>query len=75
MLIPPKDLMQKLKIEGENPKDVLSKVQYRVLWVKHQEQEKKKEEDAKERERGVYYHTTLSSPESLLQRLSFDMII
>lgn len=53
VLIPPKDLMQKLRIDSADPKEVLNQVQYRVLWAKHQEQEKKKEEDAKEKERGM----------------------
>lgn len=52
-MIPPKDVMSKLKKESKDPKAVLSQVQYRVLWTRHQEQERRKEEDAKERERGT----------------------
>ncbi|XP_064614806.1 splicing factor 3A subunit 1-like [Liolophura sinensis] len=54
ILIPPKDLLNKLKQESENPKAVLDEVNYRVEWAKHQDREKRKEEEAQERERVAY---------------------
>jgi len=59
VLIPPKDLMAKLKLESENPKEIVKLVQNRVLWAKHKEQEKRKEQEVKEKERGkftIYQH-------------------
>lgn len=53
VMIPPKDLMSKLKKDSENPKEILKQVNYRVQWAKHQEQERKREEDAKEKERSM----------------------
>lgn len=55
MLIPPKDLTEKLKKEGDDPKEILKQVNHRVLWAKHQEQEKKKVEAKKEKERGEFH--------------------
>jgi len=52
VLIPPKDLTEKLKKEAGDPKEVLKQVNNRVLWAKHQELEKKKVEEKKEKERG-----------------------
>ncbi len=52
MLIPPKDLLGKLRKEAEQPSYVLDQVRYRVEWAKFQEREKRKEEEALERERG-----------------------
>ncbi|XP_066500734.1 splicing factor 3A subunit 1 [Hoplias malabaricus] len=54
VLIPPKGLLQKLKREAENPRDVLDQVRYRVEWAKFQERERKKEEEEKEKERVAY---------------------
>ncbi|XP_028853017.1 splicing factor 3A subunit 1 [Denticeps clupeoides] len=54
VLIPPKGLLQKLKKEAENPKEVLDQVRYRVEWAKIQERERKKEEEERERERVAY---------------------
>ena len=53
VLIPPKDLMKKLN-EEKNEKNVLEQVKYRVAWIKHQEEKRKKEEEATERERVSY---------------------
>ena len=53
VLIPPKDLMKKLT-EERNEKKVLEQVKYRVAWIKHQEEKRKKEEEATERERVSY---------------------
>merc|ERR1712001_775864 len=53
VLIPPKDLMKKLN-EERNEKKVLEQVKYRVAWIKHQEEKRKKEEEATERERVSY---------------------
>ncbi|XP_066544884.1 splicing factor 3A subunit 1 isoform X2 [Amia ocellicauda] len=54
ILIPPKGLLQKLKREAENPKEVLDQVRYRVEWAKFQERERKKEEEEREKERVAY---------------------
>lgn len=54
ILIPPKDLLNKLKKESESPKTVLSQVYYRVEWTKHQEAQKRREEEEAERERVQY---------------------
>ena len=53
VLIPPKDLMKKLN-EEKHEKKVLERVKYRVAWIKHQEEKRKKEEEATERERVSY---------------------
>ncbi|KAG7480632.1 hypothetical protein MATL_G00058290 [Megalops atlanticus] len=54
ILIPPKGLLQKLKKEAENPREVLDQVRYRVEWAKFQERERKKEEEEREKERVAY---------------------
>ncbi|XP_017539492.1 splicing factor 3A subunit 1 [Pygocentrus nattereri] len=54
VLIPPKGLLQKLKREAENPREVLDQVRYRVEWAKFQERERKKEEEEREKERVAY---------------------
>ena len=54
VLIPPKDLMKKLSDEANSEKKILEHVGYRVAWIKHQEAKRKKEEEAKERERVSY---------------------
>ncbi|KAG7331975.1 hypothetical protein KOW79_003809 [Hemibagrus wyckioides] len=54
ILIPPKGLLQKLKKEAENPREVLDQVKYRVEWAKYQERERKKEEEEREKERVAY---------------------
>ncbi|XP_063430548.1 splicing factor 3A subunit 1-like [Mytilus trossulus] len=54
ILIPPKDLQEKLTKESEEYKEVLQQVKYRVEWCKYQIRERKKEEEALERERIAY---------------------
>ncbi|VEL10655.1 unnamed protein product [Protopolystoma xenopodis] len=54
ILIPPKDIIKNLEIEFEDPKKVLEQVKYRVEWFKFQERQRKKEEEAAERERIAY---------------------
>ncbi|XP_028680173.1 splicing factor 3A subunit 1 [Erpetoichthys calabaricus] len=54
ILIPPKGLLQKMKKEAENPREVLDQVRYRVEWAKYQERERKKEEEEREKERVAY---------------------
>ncbi|XP_039262262.2 splicing factor 3A subunit 1-like [Styela clava] len=54
ILIPPKNLMAKLKIEGENPKKILDDVKYRVEWTKHEDRIKAREKEAIEKERLAY---------------------
>lgn len=52
ILIPPKDLGVRLSKECEDYQNVLDQVKYRVDWAKYQEMQKRKEEEALERERG-----------------------
>uniref|UniRef100_A0A672YQI5 Splicing factor 3a, subunit 1 n=1 Tax=Sphaeramia orbicularis TaxID=375764 RepID=A0A672YQI5_9TELE len=54
ILIPPKGLLNKLKKEAENPREVMDQVRYRVEWAKFQERERKKEEEEREKERVAY---------------------
>ncbi|KAL4220170.1 splicing factor 3a [Mactra antiquata] len=54
VLIPPKDLLGKLKTESEEYQNILDQVKYRVDWAKYQEMQKRKEEEAAERERVAY---------------------
>ncbi|XP_033828207.1 splicing factor 3A subunit 1 [Periophthalmus magnuspinnatus] len=54
ILIPPKGLLNKLKKEAENAKEVMDQVKYRVEWAKYQERERKKEEEEREKERVAY---------------------
>lgn len=54
ILIPPKDLLNKLKKESQTLKHTLDQVKYRVEWAKFQERERRKEEDALEKERVAY---------------------
>lgn len=54
ILIPPKDLINKLKKESQSIKHTLDQVKYRVEWAKFQERERRKEEDALEKERIAY---------------------
>jgi splicing factor 3A subunit 1 len=54
ILIPPKDLIPKLKKEADSYKVVFDQVKYRMEWAKHQERERKREEEEKEKERVAY---------------------
>lgn len=51
-MLPPKDLMSKLKEESESMSKILEQVKYKAEWIKYQEQQKQKEEEALEKERG-----------------------
>lgn len=57
ILIPPKDLMARLKSEStvgrESSSMVLDQVKYRANWQRHQEAQKRREEEKIERERGI----------------------
>lgn len=57
ILIPPKDLMARLKTEStigrESSNAILEHVKYRANWQRHQEAQKKREEEKVERERGI----------------------
>ena len=44
VLIPPKDLQNKLNFEADNRAHVLEQVQYRVAWLQHQEAARRKQE-------------------------------
>ncbi|ODM95504.1 Splicing factor 3A subunit 1 [Orchesella cincta] len=52
VLIPPKDIAKKLAIDDR--KKVLDDVKYRANWIKHQEAQKRKEEEEAEKERLAY---------------------
>ncbi|XP_055599829.1 splicing factor 3A subunit 1 [Uranotaenia lowii] len=58
ILVPPKDLMNKLKIEStagiSSMNVVLEQVKYRANWNKHQEMQRRREEEKIERERVAY---------------------
>ncbi|XP_060586452.1 splicing factor 3A subunit 1-like [Ruditapes philippinarum] len=54
VLIPPKDLLVKLNKESEVYQNVLDQVKYRVDWARYQEMQRRKEEEAAERERVAY---------------------
>ncbi|KAL5004725.1 hypothetical protein ScPMuIL_018181 [Solemya velum] len=55
ILIPPKDLQSKLSKESDDIKIVLEQVKYRcVEWARFQERERRKAEEAVERERVAY---------------------
>ena len=52
VLIPPKDLSERLGGEGASRQAVMGHVTQRVEWEKHQERLRKKDEEERERERG-----------------------
>ncbi|XP_065216970.1 splicing factor 3A subunit 1 [Planococcus citri] len=54
VLIPPKDLTNKLREESTHPQVVLDQVKYRADWQRHQEAQKRKEEMIIEKERIAY---------------------
>ncbi|KAK0088919.1 hypothetical protein PV325_010240 [Microctonus aethiopoides] len=54
VLIPPKDLMPRLRQEGFIAEKVLEEVKYRSEWLKYQEAQRRKEEEELERERVAY---------------------
>ncbi|EDO28442.1 predicted protein [Nematostella vectensis] len=54
VLIPPANIKEKLKEDIHDPHKVLDRVKYRVEWVKHQEKEKQKLEDEREKERVAF---------------------
>ncbi|XP_041356124.1 splicing factor 3A subunit 1-like [Gigantopelta aegis] len=54
ILIPPKNMREKLKRESESHREVLDAVKYRVEWAKYQDREKRKEEEKVEKERVAY---------------------
>merc|ERR1719431_393216 len=54
VLIPPKDLKDKLNFEADNRAHVLEQVSYRVAWLEHQEAARRKQEEALEKERVSY---------------------
>lgn len=54
VLIPPKELMSKLDNEAKGGDFILEQVKYRADWIKHQEAQKRKEEEKIERERVAY---------------------
>ena len=66
VLIPPKDLQLKLDNEAVDSGLVLEQVNYRVAWLKHQEANRRRQEEALERERVLLVSLVVS----LLARLS-----
>lgn len=49
-------MMFRLKSECESMSQILDDVKYRAEWIKYQEQEKQKEEEAMEKERGEFVY-------------------
>jgi len=54
VLIPPKDLLPRLKNEAFNMDKILEQVKYRAEYLKYQEAQRRKEEEELERERVAY---------------------
>ncbi|KMQ90146.1 splicing factor 3 subunit 1 [Lasius niger] len=54
VLIPPKDLLPRLKDEALNMDKILEQVKYRAEYLKYQEAQRRKEEEELERERVAY---------------------
>lgn len=54
VLLPSKDVMGRLKDETESKTKILEQVKYRSEWIRYQEQQRAKEEEALERERVAY---------------------
>lgn len=58
ILIPPKEILAKLKMEADPGRDgtnhILEAVKYRANWLKHQEAQRRREEEKIERERVAY---------------------
>lgn len=54
VLIPPKDLLPRLKDEAFNMDKILEQVKYRAEYLKYQEAQRRKEEEELERERVAY---------------------
>ncbi|KAJ4450307.1 hypothetical protein ANN_01727, partial [Periplaneta americana] len=54
VLIPPKDLMFRLKEECSSMNTILEQVKYRSEWIKYQEAQRRKEEEELEKERVAY---------------------
>lgn len=58
ILIPPKDLMARLKSESVSGREsmdlVLDQVKYRANWQRHQEAQRRREEEKIEKERGEF---------------------
>lgn len=52
VLIPPKSMQQRLRDEAKSAQAVLEQVKYRAEWLRYQEQQKAKQEEILERERG-----------------------
>ncbi len=54
VLIPAKDIAKKLDDESKNERLVKDQIDYRVRWIRHQEAQKRREEEEAERERVSY---------------------
>ncbi|XP_066995225.1 splicing factor 3A subunit 1 [Anabrus simplex] len=54
VLIPPKDLMWRLKEECSSMNTILEQVKYRAEWIKYQEAQRRREEEELEKERVAY---------------------
>lgn len=63
ILIPPKDLLNKLRAESSEGRTsmnlVLEQMKYRANWQKHQEAQRRREEEKVEKERGRIYNICL----------------
>ncbi|XP_065840413.1 splicing factor 3A subunit 1-like isoform X2 [Oscarella lobularis] len=54
ILIPSRDLVDRLKKEAEDSNIMFERMQYRFYWERHQERQKKKREEEAERERVAF---------------------
>lgn len=59
VLIPPKSMQQRLRDEAKSAKAVLEQVKYRAEWLRYQEQQKAKQEEILEKERGIFCFTVI----------------
>uniref|UniRef100_A0A915IFD6 Splicing factor 3A subunit 1 n=1 Tax=Romanomermis culicivorax TaxID=13658 RepID=A0A915IFD6_ROMCU len=54
ILIPPKDILERLRKELDDPRSILDTVKYRVEWEKHQRRIRERQEAEVEKERMAY---------------------
>jgi splicing factor 3A subunit 1 len=54
ILLPPRDLLEKMRKEVQNPFFVQKNIQYRVEWERAQQREKQREDELAEKERIAY---------------------
>lgn len=59
VLIPPKSMQQRLRDEAKSAQAVLDQAKYRAEWQRYQEQQRAREEEILERERGLLVHINI----------------